>query len=62
MIYNGEVVESDISVSEKFIAVVWAQDQIDGPRSVVDIRTGNKQASLKRWVNQTIKALSVTPA
>lgn len=54
MRYNVDIRESDITVSEKFIAVIWEQETEDSPRSVFDIATSNDINELRRWANNIV--------
>ena len=54
MIYTVDIRESDISVAEKFIAVIWEQETEDGPRSAFDVATSNDIKVLRRWAKNIV--------
>lgn len=54
MIYTVDIRESDISVTEKFIAVIWEQETEDGPRSAFDVATNDNINVLRRWAKSII--------
>ena len=54
MIYTVDIRESDISVAEKFIAIIWEQETEDSPRSVFDIAVGDDSTLLWQWAENTL--------
>ena len=54
MIYTVDIRESDFSLTEKFIAIIWEQETKDGPRSVFDIATSDNIKVLRRWAKNII--------
>jgi hypothetical protein len=55
MIYTVEIRESDISIDEKFIAVILEKESEDSPVSVFDVATSNDISVLRKWANDIIK-------
>ena len=54
MIYAVDIRESDVSVAEKFIAIIWEQETEDSPRSVFDIAVGDDPTLLWQWAENTL--------
>ena len=54
MIYTYEIRESDISVAEKFIAMIMKFETVDGPYSVFDIATSNDYKALQKWAKSIV--------
>lgn len=54
MIYTYEIRESDISIDEKFIAVVKEFETVDGPYSIFDFATGNDYKALEKWAKSIV--------
>jgi hypothetical protein len=54
MIYSVDIRESDSSVAEKFIAIIWEQETEDSPRSVFDIAVGDDSTLLWYWAGDTL--------
>lgn len=55
MIYTVEIRETDISIDEKFIAVILEKESEDSPVSVFDVAVGNDIKQLRKWANDIIK-------
>lgn len=54
MIYTVDIRESDVSVAEKFIAIIWEHEKEDSPRSVFDIAIGNDMNVLRQWADTLV--------
>jgi len=55
MIYTVEIREADISIAEKFIAVISGKESEDSPLSVFDIAVSNDIKQLRKWASDIIK-------
>lgn len=48
--YTAEIRRAE-TIPEKYIAVVWFQEEANGPRSCVDVRNGNSVTCLSNWAH-----------
>jgi hypothetical protein len=53
MIYTVDIRQSDETVAEKFIAIIWSETE-DSPRSVFDIAVGDDPTLLWQWAENTL--------